>query len=357
MYIQLKNINKKFGEKEIIHDVNFEVEKGSLVCLLGPSGCGKTTLLNMISGLEAVSGGQIIIDGKDVTMLEPKDRNVGVVFQNYALYPHMTVLENIMFPLLVAKMPKEQAEKEAREIADIVEIGHVLDHKPRQLSGGQQQRVAIARGIVKKPNVLLLDEPLSNLDARLRLTTRENIRKIVKQFGITAVFVTHDQEEALSISDKIVVLNLGVIQQNDQPQSLYDQPENLFVAKFMGSPQINLFDAATDENGVLTLAGKQIKTECKNENVVVGVRPEHFVLQDSTNNLTADIVQIVGKDLIISGTFLGKECKLVMASDSDIHEGQSIPLSIQENKVLLFKQESGERIHTVKANADKVGRE
>lgn len=349
MYIQLQNISKKFGEKEIIHDVNFEVEKGSLVCLLGPSGCGKTTLLNMISGLEAVSGGKIIIDGKEVTNLEPKDRNVGVVFQNYALYPHMTVLENIMFPLLVAKMPKDQAEKEAREIADIVEIGHVLDHKPRQLSGGQQQRVAIARGIVKKPNVLLLDEPLSNLDARLRLTTRENIRKIVKQFGITAVFVTHDQEEALSISDKIIVLNLGVIQQNDDPQRLYDDPANLFVAKFMGSPQINLFDETTDANGVLTIGSKQVKTDCLNEEIVIGVRPEHFQMEEGGQPLTTDIVQIVGKDSIISGTFLGQECKLIMSSDCDIQEDQTVSVTINESKVLLFKKATGERVNIVKA--------
>lgn len=348
MYIKLENLSKKFGNKQILHDIEFDIEKGSLVCLLGPSGCGKTTLLNMISGLETVTSGTIKIDDVDVTEFEPKDRNIGVVFQNYALYPHMTVLDNIMFPLLVAGMPKAEAEKEARQIAAIVEIDHVLDHKPGQLSGGQQQRVAISRGIVKKPNVLLLDEPLSNLDARLRVVTRENIRKIVKQFGITAIFVTHDQEEALSISDKIVVLDKGYVQQNDEPQKLYADPANLFVAKFMGAPQINLFNVKTDAEGVLTIANAKVQTELKDTVITAGVRPEHLVFGGDTENFSTEIVQHVGKDLIISGQFLGEACKAVIPSNSDVVEGQSISISILEKDILLFDATTGERIRHAK---------
>ncbi|MBO5756349.1 MAG: ABC transporter ATP-binding protein, partial [Clostridia bacterium] len=253
MKVELRNLTKIFpsrnkkagGEVIAVNDFTFTIPDGKLVGLLGPSGCGKSTTLYMISGLQKPSGGQIFFGDEDVTSLSPENRGVGLVFQNYALYPHMTVKQNIMFPLQNLKgkdkMTKEQMLERAYQAAKLVQIEDLMDRKPSEMSGGQQQRVAIARALVKMPRVLLLDEPLSNLDARLRLQTREEIRRIQKETGITTVFVTHDQEEAMSISDMIVVMKLGVVQQIGAPQEVYDDPANLFVAKFLGTPPINVF--------------------------------------------------------------------------------------------------------------------
>ncbi|MBE6694448.1 MAG: ABC transporter ATP-binding protein, partial [Ruminococcaceae bacterium] len=253
MKVELQNLtkifpnrNKKIKEGVVaVSDFTFTVPDGKLVGLLGPSGCGKSTTLYMISGLQQATSGKIFFGDEDVTDLSPENRGVGLVFQNYALYPHLTVMQNILFPLQNLKgkdkLPKEEMIQRAEEAARLVQIDELLDRKPNELSGGQQQRVAIARALVKMPRVLLLDEPLSNLDARLRLQTREEIRRIQKETGITTVFVTHDQEEAMSISDMIVVMKLGVIQQVGEPQEIYDNPINLFVAKFLGTPPINVF--------------------------------------------------------------------------------------------------------------------
>ena len=252
--IDVIDLNKVFDNGfEALKSVNFSIEQGDLVCLLGPSGCGKSTILNMIAGLLQPTGGDIQFKKSSVINTEPKDRNIGFVFQNYALYPHMTVLENIMFPLTVGekKISKEEAKKVAEEYMQLTNIEELAEKKPGTLSGGQQQRVAITRALVQKPEVLLLDEPLSNLDARLRLKIREEIRRLVKEVGITTIFVTHDQEEALSISDKIILLNEGVIQQHDDPQNLYLEPNNLFVAKFIGNPIINILEVEV-KDGVIT---------------------------------------------------------------------------------------------------------
>ena len=251
--IDVIDLNKVFDNGfEALKSVNFSIEQGDLVCLLGPSGCGKSTILNMIAGLLQPTGGDIQFKKSSVINTEPKDRNIGFVFQNYALYPHMTVLENIMFPLTVGekKISKEEAKKVAEEYMQLTNIEELAEKKPGTLSGGQQQRVAITRALVQKPEVLLLDEPLSNLDARLRLKIREEIRRLVKEVGITTIFVTHDQEEALSISDKIILLNEGVIQQHDDPQNLYLEPNNLFVAKFIGNPIINISEVEV-KDGVI----------------------------------------------------------------------------------------------------------
>ena len=251
--IDVIDLNKVFDNGfEALKSVNFSIEQGDLVCLLGPSGCGKSTILNMIAGLLQPTGGDIQFKKSSVINTEPKDRNIGFVFQNYALYPHMTVLENIMFPLTVGekKISKEEAKKVAEEYMQLTNIEELAAKKPGTLSGGQQQRVAITRALVQKPEVLLLDEPLSNLDARLRLKIREEIRRLVKEVGITTIFVTHDQEEALSISDKIILLNEGVIQQHDDPQNLYLEPNNLFVAKFIGNPIINISEVEV-KDGVI----------------------------------------------------------------------------------------------------------
>ncbi|MGN1249492.1 MAG: ABC transporter ATP-binding protein, partial [Candidatus Spyradocola sp.] len=253
MKVVLQNLTKKFpgrgknAQQEVVavDDFTFEIPDGKLVGLLGPSGCGKSTTLNLLCGLLKPTSGKIYFGEDDVTALPAEKRGVGLVFQNYALYPHLTVLQNILFPLQnlrgKERPSKDEMLRRAREAADLVQIGELLDRKPSELSGGQQQRVAIARALVKMPRVLLLDEPLSNLDARLRLQTREEIRRIQRETGITTVFVTHDQDEAMSISDIIVVMKSGVVQQIDRPQTVYDDPDNLFVAKFLGTPPINVF--------------------------------------------------------------------------------------------------------------------
>ena len=239
MKVRIDNVTKTFGQTTAVSNFSAELEDGHLICLLGPSGCGKSTLLNMLCGIIPVSQGQIFFDDKDVTKLPPDQRNIGMVFQNYALYPHMTVAENIAFPLEIQKVKKDERKARVEEIAKLVHVDNLLRRYPSELSGGQQQRVAIARAMVKKPQLLLMDEPLSNLDARLRLEMREEIRRIQKETGITTVFVTHDQEEAMSISDSILLMKDGVLIQNGLCQELYVNPNCLFVAEFLGNPPAN----------------------------------------------------------------------------------------------------------------------
>ena len=256
MDIRLQNVTKVFQAKDksetvAVNALDVVIPSGKLIGLLGPSGCGKSTTLYMIAGLLEPTEGRIFFGDEDVTDMAPEERGIGLVFQNYALYPHMTVKQNIMFPLENVKVPKAEALVRAQEMADLVGIGELMDRKPKQLSGGQQQRVAIARALVKKPRVLLLDEPLSNLDARLRLQTREEIKRIQRETGITTIFVTHDQEEAMSISDEIVLMKLGEKQQVGEPQDIYDEPTNLFVGKFLGTPPINIFNGEVKKGKLL----------------------------------------------------------------------------------------------------------
>lgn len=250
MKITIEHLTKQYGDFKAVDDLNLEIQDGELVGLLGPSGCGKSTTLFMLSGLTEPSGGRILFGDNDVTTIPPEDREIGLVFQNYALYPHMTVLENIMFPLINRKVPKAEARDRAEKMAEVVHLEGLLHRKPKALSGGQQQRVAIARALVKRPKVLLLDEPLSNLDAKLRVETREEIRRIQQEVKITTIFVTHDQEEAMSISDRIAVMDKGVLQQYEKPQEMYLNPVNEFVANFLGMPQINMFEGDITTDGV-----------------------------------------------------------------------------------------------------------
>lgn len=246
MKIELRDLEMRFGDVVAVHRLNATFDDGELVSLLGPSGCGKSTTLFLLAGLYKPTGGAILFDGKVINDTEPEHRHIGMVFQNYALYPHMTVRQNIAFPLRMLKVPKAEQARRVEAMAELVKISHLLDRKPAQLSGGQQQRVAIARALVKEPKVLLLDEPLSNLDARLRLEMREEIRRIQQEVGITTIFVTHDQEEAMSISDRILLMKDGKIQQFDKPQTMYDAPSNLFVAEFLGTPPINVLKARSN---------------------------------------------------------------------------------------------------------------
>ena len=363
MKVELQNLtkifpsrNKKSGEEVIaVNNFTFTIPDGKLVGLLGPSGCGKSTTLYMISGLQKPSGGKILFGEDDVTDLPAESRGVGLVFQNYALYPHMTVKQNIMFPLENLKGPdkmeKEQMIERAYEAARLVQIDELMDRKPSELSGGQQQRVAIARALVKMPRVLLLDEPLSNLDARLRLQTREEIRRIQRETKITTVFVTHDQEEAMSISDMIVVMKLGIVQQVGKPQEVYDNPTNLFVAKFLGTPPINVFNGKVKagklyigENAVLDVPG------IDDRDVFVGVRPEGFVV-DPNGALTCNVngIEVMGRDVSIvstNGNSVNPVIRSIINSDEAISaDATTVNYSLKSHKVFVFDKETEERLY------------
>ena len=260
--LSLKNICKKYPNGfEAVKDFNLEIEDKEFIIFVGPSGCGKSTTLRMVAGLEDISSGELYIDGKLVNDVEPKDRDIAMVFQNYALYPHMTVYDNMAFGLKLRKVPKDEIDKKVREAAEILDLSALLDRKPKALSGGQRQRVAMGRAIVRKPKVFLMDEPLSNLDAKLRVQMRIEIAKLHQNLGTTIIYVTHDQTEAMTLGTRIVVMKAGIVQQVDTPQNLYEKPANLFVAGFMGSPQMNFLDATVKVEGNvanLVVAGKSI---------------------------------------------------------------------------------------------------
>ena len=354
--------NKKSGEEVVaVNDFTFTIPDGKLVGLLGPSGCGKSTTLYMISGLQKPTGGKIFFGEEDVTDLSPENRGIGLVFQNYALYPHMTVKQNILFPLQnlkgADKMTKEQMLERAYQAAKLVQIDELMDRKPSELSGGQQQRVAIARALVKMPRVLLLDEPLSNLDARLRLQTREEIRRIQKETGITTIFVTHDQEEAMSISDLIVVMKLGVVQQVGKPQEIYDNPINLFVAKFLGTPPINVFEGTVrggwlylGENKALEVSGVEDK------DVYVGIRPEGFIpADDGALVCKLSNVEVMGRDVSIvsyNDAAISPAIRSIVDADYKIDtESETVKFNLKAHKVFLFDKETEARIYFGENNA------
>ncbi len=363
--------NRKKGGPEVVavNSFSYEIPDGKLVGLLGPSGCGKSTTLYMISGLQKPTRGKIFFGDDDVTELSPENRGIGLVFQNYALYPHMTVKQNIIFPLENLKgdqkLTKMQMLQRAYDAAKLVQIDELLDRKPSELSGGQQQRVAIARALVKMPRVLLLDEPLSNLDARLRLQTREEIKRIQRETGITTVFVTHDQEEAMSISDQIVVMKSGVVQQIGEPQQVYDDPVNLFVAKFLGTPPINVFEG-TYVDGKLKIGDDVIfenvtlcadlvepseanKDDLPGQKVYVGIRPEGFIYDENGPfHCNLQNVEVMGRDVSIITT--NEHCEkptIRTIVDADTKIDQSNPVvsfSLKPHKVFIFDKETEMRV-------------
>ena len=367
MKVVLQDLTKKFksrdkkgkGEVVAVDHFTFEIPDGELVGLLGPSGCGKSTTLFMICGLQKPTEGRIFFGEDDVTELPPENRGVGVVFQNYALYPHLSVLQNITFPLENLKgkdkLTKDEMKEKAMEAARLVQIEKLVDRKPGELSGGQQQRVAIARALVKMPRVLLLDEPLSNLDARLRLQTREEIRRIQKETGITTVFVTHDQEEAMSISDRIVVMKEGVIQQTGRPQEVYENPVNLFVARFLGTPQINLFEGRVEkgqlligEEAVLSVRGVE------DQPLTVGIRPEGFLLrEDGPLSLDLVRVEVMGRDIsVVSASEVSINPTVRSIIDAEMRlkvKEEKVHFALRPSKVLLFHKETEERIYPEEA--------
>ena len=340
MGIRLENLVVKFGDFTAINDVTLQIPKGKLVSLLGPSGSGKSTTLFTISGIHKVHSGKIFFGDKDVTGLEPEQLGIGLVFQNYALYPHMTVRENIMFPLKNLKWDKKEASERVEEVAKIVKIADQLDKKPAQLSGGQQQRVAIARALAKKPDILLLDEPLSNLDTKLRVETRQEIRRIQKETGVTAIFVTHDQEEAMCISDEIVLMKDGDIQQISSPSDIYMNPCNKFVASFIGSPEMN-FIPLNVENGIAKVDSLEVNNlPLDKKNVLMGVRAEDFEVAESGLKTIVKTVEILGRERLLTLTHNQTEYKMLVEKEFEIEEGKELIVRPKLGKSYVFDAES-----------------
>lgn len=342
MEIRLERLTKHYGAVAAVENLTLNLPDGDLLGLLGPSGCGKSTTLFLLAGLIEPTSGKIFFGEQDVTNLPPEKRGVGLVFQNYALYPHMTVQENITFPLLNLKTPRKEAVKLAEEMAELVNIRELLKRKPGELSGGQQQRVAIARALVKKPKLLLLDEPLSNLDARLRIATREEIRRIQQEVSITTVFVTHDQEEAMSISDCLAVMDKGTLQQYDSPFETYRRPKNLFVAKFLGTT-MNVLDAEIAQGnlccGDVILRGG---LSLPDGPVCVGIRPEAFQPDPEGFDVTVLTAAVVGRDRNISFDLGGRRVHALLDSENLVSPGETLCLRVREGHIFLFDKATRE---------------
>jgi multiple sugar transport system ATP-binding protein len=338
--VEITGVKKSFGRVETIRGVSVDVPAGAFVVLVGPSGCGKSTLLRMIAGLEDIDEGTISIDGEEINEVEPKHRNIAMVFQNYALYPHMTVAQNMGFSLRLAGRPKAEIRRAVADAAAILGLSELLERYPRQLSGGQRQRVAMGRAIVRQPQVYLFDEPLSNLDAKLRVQMRAELKALHRRLQTTTIYVTHDQIEAMTMADKIVVMRGGVIEQVGAPLDLYDRPANLFVAGFIGSPAMNLLEGRTD-NGVAQLAGGgRVAHEIAlpSSDVVVGIRPEHFAVGTGGAGLSVEVVEVepTGLDTLIVARLGDQELRAYVRERTAVGPGDTITLTVAPQHVHLF---------------------
>lgn len=364
--ISLRNIYKIYpGDVTAVKDFNLEIEDKEFVVLVGPSGCGKSTTLRMVAGLEEISKGELYIGDRLVNDVPPKDRDIAMVFQNYALYPHMTVYKNMAFGLELRKTPKDEIEKRVHEAARILDIEHLLDRKPKALSGGQRQRVALGRAMVRNPAVFLLDEPLSNLDAKLRASMRTELIKLHQRLGTTFVYVTHDQTEAMTMGDRIVVMKDGLIQQVDTPQNLYDSPVNLFVAGFMGSPQMNFVDGTLRKEGAaysveigtdkLAIDPKKVNDKMANyvdKPVKMGIRPEDLhddeafieANKNSTISTTVDVSELMGSEVYLYLDYQGARLTARVAPDTKSRSGDNVKVAIDTKKLHLFDPETEEAI-------------
>ena len=363
--LKVSNLTKNFGNTQVLKQINLEVSDGEFIVLLGPSGCGKSTLLNIIAGLESVDEGEIIIDKYTVNRVEPKDRNIAMVFQSYALYPAMTVRENVIFGLKQRKVSKEQIDKSLNHFSKMLQIDQLLDRKPAQLSGGQRQRVAMGRALVREPQIFLFDEPLSNLDAKLRVEMRHEINKLHEKLETTMIYVTHDQVEAMSLATRIAVMNEGIIQQIGTPQEIYDKPNSVFVADFIGSPAINLIDGIFSKKGskIFFIPENQknnVKIPLTNYNferepedgqqIIFGFRPEHISLKNSSkkNKLLIDLkpslIELTGYEKEVSFEFFGREITARLPRHSDTELGKTISLSLDLSEISIFDKDSKLRI-------------
>ncbi len=355
--LKLNEIYKSFGKTEVIHGISCDIQDGEFIVVLGPSGCGKSTVLRMIAGLETITAGELEINGDVVNNLEPADRDIAMVFQNYALYPHMTVFKNMAYGLKIRRMPKAEIEQRVQKAAEILELTEFLDRKPRQLSGGQRQRVAMGRCIVREPKVFLFDEPLSNLDAKLRVQMRLEIRKLHEDLKITSIYVTHDQVEAMTLGDRLIVMDNGTAAQIGSPLEVYERPATKFVAGFIGSPAMNFIRAHLNTDGnTVELTGNvnlahanDIPAAHLGKEVVLGIRPEHFEVvenQSGSLSLAVDHVEVLGADTLVHGHF-GKDRTILTVRLPDVHHFKKhaeLSLNVPSRKLHLFDKETGSRI-------------
>jgi multiple sugar transport system ATP-binding protein len=353
-------VTKRFGPVRAVDGVWLDIPDGKFVILVGPSGCGKTTLLRLLAGLEFASDGRILIGGRDVTNLHPRERDIAMVFQSYALYPHMSVRQNMSFALELRKLPQDEIGRRVAAASDILGIGDLLDRQPRQLSGGQRQRVAVGRAIVREPAVFLFDEPLSNLDAKLRTSMRSELIKLHRRLGTTIVYVTHDQVEAMTMGELVVVMNQGLVQQVGPPLQIYNDPNNLFVAEFIGSPAMNLLEARIDNgrdvviirDGAITIpVGSKLADTARKRPLVLGVRPEHFTIADGQQapqrmllDAHVEVVEPLGAETIIEVECNGVPITARLKGDYVPDSGAAVRLGLDPARLYLFDQQSGARI-------------
>jgi multiple sugar transport system ATP-binding protein len=345
--VEIRDVRKAFGSTAVLHGVSVDIEDGEFVVLVGPSGCGKSTLLRMLAGLENITGGEISIGGRVVNKVPPKDRDIAMVFQNYALYPHMTVFENMAFSMKLAKVPREAMEAEVHKAASILGLEMLLDRYPRQLSGGQRQRVAMGRAIVRDPQVFLFDEPLSNLDAKLRVQMRSEIRELHQRLKVTTVYVTHDQIEAMTMADKIVVMEHGHIRQAGPPLELYDRPANLFVAGFIGSPAMNLLDGRIEHGAFIGTDGTSWPLPDQTVRpgpAVYGIRPEHFRLAGDGMPARVHIVEPMGSETMVMMRVGDTAVNGVFRERISAKPGDVLPVLPQAAMAHLFDKETGQRM-------------
>ena len=363
--LKIEDLSKNFGTTEVLKKINLDIDEGNFLVLLGPSGCGKSTLLNIIAGLETINEGNVYIDDYNVSKVEPKDRNIAMVFQSYALYPSMNVRENMVFGLKQAKISKEMIEEQLKKVSSFLKVDELLHRKPSQLSGGQRQRVAIGRALVREPRIFLFDEPLSNLDAKLRVEMRREIKKLHQKLKTTVVYVTHDQTEAMSLGTKIAIMNLGVIQQNDTPENIYNKPSNTFVADFIGSPSMNLIKGNLIQNSdkisfIVEGYDKKIqipinnydfdkKIELNNKEVYFGIRPEHIHYKKINENdfeikLKAELSEYIGHEQIVTFNYSNQETLAKFASTIKIDLNKEINLYFDLSQISLFDRNTERRI-------------
>ena len=355
--VSLQNVCKSFGKNEVIHGISCDIRDGEFVVILGPSGCGKSTLLRMVAGLEKITAGEVSIDGRTVNKVEPAERDVAMVFQNYALYPHMSVFSNMAYGLKIRRMPKAEIKERVHRAAEILELTDLLERKPRQLSGGQRQRVAMGRCIVREPKVFLFDEPLSNLDAKLRVQMRLEIRKLHKNLNITSIYVTHDQVEAMTLGDRLIVMDNGRAAQIGSPLEVYEKPATRFVAGFIGSPAMNFLEVqiSTDSRWALLPGGERLPLagetaiESRSRDAVLGIRPEHLEVaapDKALIRLDVDHVEILGADTLVYGR-LGKAQTEITVRLPDVHRydaATTLSLAFDPRRLHLFDPQSGRRI-------------
>jgi sn-glycerol 3-phosphate transport system ATP-binding protein len=349
--ITLKDVKKSYGNNAVVHGVNAEIADGEFIVIVGPSGCGKSTLLRMIAGLEAITSGEVSIGGRVVNNLEPKDRDIAMVFQNYALYPHMTVYDNMAYGLRIRKLSDADIETRVQNAAKILELGALLKRKPRELSGGQRQRVAMGRAIVREPAAFLFDEPLSNLDAKLRVQMRLEIQKLSRELKTTSIFVTHDQVEAMTLAHRMIVMNAGLAEQIGAPMEVYDNPASMFVAGFIGSPAMNFMPGKIGASAIdigegvsLPLPPAMRDKLSRDQAVTLGVRPEHFVIDDAGIPFSIESAEALGADSLIHGRLAGHPAVVRVDGHARHASGDTMRVSAAADKLYFFDSASGKRL-------------